>query len=157
MFQVGEKLYNLTERDRSTLYVDSFFRSATVTIAALSDTGEALLAVPLDRALYINNFTLIGDGVALSTWTTLSIRAVSDAGVVYRLGTFLSAALVGDNASTSGAGVNVVINRLLGLIIPPNTKSISLSAARSGNTNAATATIAISGFLLPPGGIGRLA
>lgn len=157
MFQIGEKLYNLTERDRSTLYVDSFFRSITATIPALSDTGEALLPIELDKALYINNFTLIGDGVALNTWTTLSLRAVSTSGVVYRLGTFLSAALIGDNATTSGAGVNVVINRNLGLIVPPNTRSISLSAARSGNTNAATATLAISGFLLPPGGIGRLA
>ena len=157
MFQIGEKLYNLTDRDRSTLYVDSFFRSVTATIPALADSGEALLAVPLDRSLYINNFTLIGDGIALNTWTTLSIRAVSDAGVVYRLGTFLSPALIGDNATTSGPGVNVVINKHLGLLVPPNTKSISLLAARTGNTNAATATLAISGYLVPPGGIGRLA
>jgi hypothetical protein len=157
MITFGQSLYNLTERDRSTLYVDSFFRTVSGSVPALSDSSDTLLSIPVDRCLFINNISIALDPIALSTWTTAAIRAVSDSGVVYRVFYVFSAALLGDNATTSGAGVQVVLNRNLSLLLPPSTKNVSLLLGRTGNANAATGTCSINGFLLPPGGIGRLA
>ena len=157
MITFGQGLYNLTDRDRSTLYVDSFFRSVGISIAALSDTATATIAIPLDRCLYLNNFSINLSAAALSTWTGIRLDAVSDAGVNYRIVTIGSAAILGDNASTSGANVQVFLNRNPQLLLPPNTRSLSFSGFRSGNTNAVTGDISLNAYLLPPGGIGRLA
>ena len=156
MFTVGQGLYNLTERDQATLYMDSFFRSSNATIAAASSNAEASITIPVDRCLYLNTYIFEGQASALSQWFAIGIQAKNDAGTSFRVGYFESTALLGDYSSSSAAGSVCTISRSIGIVLPPATKSISCIAFRTGATNPASFNFNVVGYLIPPAGIGRL-
>lgn len=158
MLTFGQDLYYLTARDQSTLLVDSYFRTATGTIAAAALFGSVSLQIPTDRCLFIQRLNIDGAATALSNYTALFVEVTSTTGVKYRILTIDgSGAMLGDNASASSVGVAFATARSLSLLIPPNTSSINLTMSRSNSTNPATISISVCGYLVPPGGIGRLA
>lgn len=159
MLTVGQGLYNLTQRDLSTLFVDSFFREVGSTIAAGTDAGEVVLQIPVDRCLWLGHVHFQGSAAALSTWTSIAMTLTSTSGTFYRVFRMESgsAGVLGDNSTASGAGGVCSVNRSFNLLLPPNTQSIRFAMARIGSTNPATWVANCSGYLIPPGGIGRLA
>lgn len=157
MFTIGQGLYNLTERDRTTLFVDPFYRQFVVSAGAASLVGAADLNLPLDRALYINSIVFNGAPTALSRWTNFELNALANSGSTgFLLAKYLGAPLIGDNSLATAVGDGCVINRDLNLVIPPNTNALRFSVTRDVVGNAASCTINLSGFLIPPGGIGRI-
>lgn len=158
MLTVGQGLYQLTERDNATLYVDSYFRAATVSIAAGTAAGSVDLAIPIDRCLFLHSFLIKGDPTPLSTWNSFKLNLTSNDGTtVYQIYADTNEAGLNSDNGAAAAGSTCTIYRPISLMLPPSVSKITYLAQRAVTTNAATATINLMGYLIPPGRFGRIA
>lgn len=158
MLTIGQQLYDLTERDLSGLFVDPFFRTQTVSVAAAAAGGSATFNLELDKSLFLHNISITLNNAALSTWYGMAIDVYNAQANVFRI---FSAN--GDSGSTlngdyqaGGAGRGIAITRTFNLIIPPNSSSIVVAANRATTTNPVDFRVDIVGYKIPPGRIGRL-
>jgi hypothetical protein len=158
MLTVGQGLYNLTQRDQATLYVDSFYRQSTYNLAIGTGAGTDTVGIqlPIDRSLYLSFLNIIADPGAAASWTILGVNMLSDSGVPYPLIQQYGDSINSDNA-TSAAGSVTTLWRSFNTVLPPNTKRLVATVNRSASGAAATIRVFVGGYLIPPGGIGRLA
>jgi hypothetical protein len=158
MLTLGQNLYILTNRDEATLYVDSYFRQSLFTqpIGTSVSNDTVGLEIPLDRSLYLSCATIIAAPGAGNSVQALGIRAVSASGIEYPLFQQNGSSLNGDNV-TGAAGGTIAMWRSFNLVLPPSTRRIVATLARTGSLNAATVDVFVCGYLIPPGGLGRLA
>lgn len=159
MFNFGESLYRLTQRDEETLLIDPFFRVASGSVAAASLFSSVNIAVPIDRSLFIHTLQIALIASALSTWESASVSLIDSNGTALSAGLFAiggaGSVILGDNQANSGAGLGARINRVLELALPPFISAVRLDVTRLVSTNAATFALGISGYTIPPGRIGR--
>lgn len=159
MFSIGQQLYELTDKDQQTLFVDPFFRTVSVTIPALSNNGDAIFNLPLDRALWISSLIIRFDNASVSTWHSAQAYVTNTVGNRFQI--FDSAgnatSILNGDYQNGGVGTSFSINRQLDLLIPPQTSSLIVGTSRTGNTNPVNFVAYVAGYLLPPGRVGRLA
>lgn len=158
MFNFGESLYRLTRRDEQTLLVDPFFRdSGTVSL----NIGVANLtynySVPVDRALYLHDVIIALEPTVGTTWQFVSVTVADAAGRVGTVGTRRSATgLVSDNDTAAGGiGKGVMITIPARLVLPPQINQLQINVSRDTSAAIATIVAKVSGYIIPPGGIGR--
>lgn len=157
MLTVGQGLYQLTERDQATLYVDSYFRGGTVSIAAGTTAGSLDLPIPIDRCLFIHSVNIKGDPTALSTWTNFRLNVTSNDGTsVFQIFSATNEAGLASDNGAAAAGSTCTLFRVFQIMLPPSVSKVTFLASRAVTTNAATATINLSGYLIPPGRFGRI-
>jgi hypothetical protein len=158
MLALGSQLYELTQRDQTSLFVDPYFRTATVTIAATASTGTATFSFPKDSCIYLHSLVWAGNNAALANWTAMAVSITNAQGNAFRIfaaqgdGT---STLNGDNQA-GGIGKAISIWRRHDLIIPPGTSSLSIGCTRADTTNAINFQVDVVAYLIPPGRIGRL-
>lgn len=160
MLTIGQELYSPTLRDLQTLQLEPFNRAIGSQIPAAQVSGSVDILVPADRAMWLHAFTLLGQPTALSTWQQFSFALLDRGGNVLPSGLVVfggvGCTLQGDNCGAGVAGAAVAINRLSGIVIPPSVSALRLTASRAVTTNPADFVLAVTGYLIPPGGIGRV-
>ena len=158
MFFLGNELYRLTARDEETLLVEPYFRriSSTMTPAQAADARE--FVYPLDRCLYIDGFQLTlnpaEEALSVAQSFTIGITTQDGSGIANIFSVHDNAGLIGNHASTRGAGVSVRLQDRPKLVVPPGLK-IRLDLLRSVTTNAYSWRCDLNAYLIPPGRIGR--
>lgn len=155
MFNLGQQLYQLTQRDLVGIGADPFFRTFTGNAPAAQSFGLLQIPLELDRALYLHAFSAYLINTALATWTSFLIAAENAAGqsvVLSRGGN--NTQLNGDNGA-GGVGASVMVSRTLQIVVPPQTRRLSFIVTRTDLTNQANFELALNGYYIPPGRIGR--
>ena len=158
MLALGSQLYELTQRDQTSLFVDPFLRTSTVTIAAASSNGTATFAFPKDSCVYLHSVLWAGNNAALANWTALAVSITNAQGNSFRIFSAQgdgTSTLNGDNQA-GGVGKAISIWRHLDLIIPPGTSTLSVGCNRADTTNAINFQVDVVAYIIPPGRIGRL-
>jgi hypothetical protein len=163
MLNLGAQLYQLTERDRATLGIEPFFRSLSLTAVGAATSGYGTITWPRDRALYIKKATaFFANPPGAFNWTEFAVGAgstdTSTQHVLYVRGHPSSAvAMPGDDmTSPPAAGVGVVVSTPnLDLILPPGINLMSFTGYRNGGVANGDFTVYVTGYLIPPGQIGR--
>jgi len=158
MFTFGQGLYRLTERDLETLLVEPYIRSSIRQLAPAQASDSILFPVPQDRSLYLDCFALNWNFnfEALSVATAFAINLFTQAGTQISLLSIVrdNGGIVGDNAATRGAGAVFGINRAPRIILPPGVQ-VRMDVSRTGTANAMDYRFDLTGYLIPPGGVGR--
>lgn len=159
MFSIGEQLYRLTGRDEETLLVEQFFKTFVASAVGASQVALIVENIPIDRCLFIKQVIFTGNGYAGGNWirtlVQLDARFVGGLITVCKRESF-SVGLVSDgsnNVVTSGA--SVVQTYDVDTLYPPGMQSIRLEAQTPAKAVTADCIFEVSGFLLPPGRIGR--
>jgi len=157
----GHDLYRLTSRDEETLLVDPYFRSITVNVATLTTGGTGLLAPPQDRAYMLNRLVVRGASMVGASWQRFQLLTQGGGSATHVLWDVIDEnanGLTGDNAAPpAAAGQTVIIGANLNLLIPPGLQLLAQVSRNAAPVAAGLATFWLTGFLVPPGGIGRAA
>lgn len=149
MLSFGEQLYRMTPRDEETLKLEPFFRQAVANIGAIVPAAAVSFVLPADRSFYLHSVSWQGQPDGTTIWETGVIELVdADPTIRQRAASVLN----GDRASARAALLYVQPE----LIVPPATRQVNLSLNRSVTTAAASAIFWLTGYLIPPGGIGRV-
>lgn len=146
MLELGAQLYNLTPRDLQTSFLDPFFRSGTVTLAAAQANNNVELTLPVDRSLYVHSLIFDLAAEAATNWESFSVNARRSGELV---------ALVYQEAITPVLNTRYSKTIPIDLVLPPGADRIRFGATRLTTTNAVTATFQVLGYLIPPGEIAR--
>lgn len=159
MFNFGEILYRLTPRDEKTLLVDPYFRDSGVQTINAGVTQQTYnYTVPVDRCLYLHDVIVALEPIAASIWQFISVTVADAAGRVGTVATrrcFLGLAddNVGGNVGGVGKGVMITLN--CRLVLPPQISQLQVNVSRDTSANAGSFVSKVSGYVIPPGGIGR--
>lgn len=155
MFTLGQDLYRPTLRDEQTLLIEPFWRQFT---GSGSTTVLAFFVdLPRDRALFIQRFVLEGQAAVGELWTRIEVNANFNT-LTHRLWSArngnIGDGLIGNDA---GATPNAIYytDVPLEVVCPPFTERIQVNATKSA-AGAGTISCFITGYLIPPGGIGRI-
>lgn len=161
MFTFGEKLFNLTARDRQTLRIDPFIKPNNLTITIATNSNSKQLSVPIDRCLYLNRVVLTWANTAAHFLTTAEITAFADPLLNFSLGRLFSRVgsvrgIVGDSVGGNAiVAESYAISERMDIVLPPATQlqlAVSANAAVASNL---TTSWTVWGYLLPAGSIGR--
>lgn len=147
MLEIGSQLYNLTDRDRQTIFLEPFLRRTTVTLAAAGTTAQCDFSLPIDRCLYLHSVVFDLAAEAATNWESWSVNirrpGLELAGILYQ------------EAITPVLNTRVSRTLSIGFVCPPGVNLIRFGASRVTTTNAVNASAELVGYLMPAGEIGR--
>lgn len=155
MFAIGQETYRLTARDEQTLLVEPFFRKVVTNITGGVPGAGGVIQIPRDRSLYLNSFSFQGSPGAANFWTDLIVWAnIKASSQFHTLWQFAASQLVPNNAVASVADQRGGFNVRMDLVLPPGI-DIVFQANRNPFASAANYEFNLTGYLIPPGMIGR--
>lgn len=165
MLTLGQELYNLTARDRETIFLDQVFRSYALPCPGGVDTNVLSVGIPVDRSFYIDRvIALLAGWVGVGNWTQWNL-ALGDAGGFNTLvcirgeGGAAGRSIISDGSNPTvapvpGEGCYQTID--IKTVFPPGFVNLAFSAMTLGRGAVATvANFRIHGYYIPPGGIAR--
>lgn len=158
MFSFGEILYRLTARDEKTLLVDPYFRDSGIQTLNIGTANQTYnFTVPVDRCLYLHDVNVALEPTVGTIWQFFSVTVADAGGRVGTVGVRRAVAgLIGDNESGVGAaGKGVMITIPVRLVLPPQIDKLQINVSRDTSAQITTFVSKISGYIIPPGGIGR--
>lgn len=165
MFAIGEQLYRLTPRDEETLLLEPYFRRIDVSIAGASASGFGELFFALDRTLFLKSVVYEFNAVALANWTGFQLISSNAPGNFIHYIDGLDAGAIAGAASpvmvspsypaAPAVGSGVMWRQDMSMLVPAGASRIRFTAYRNNTVNVATASCWLTGYLIPPGGIGR--
>lgn len=147
MLEIGSQLFNLTDRDRQTIFLEPFLRRTSVTLAAASATANMDFSLPIDRCLYLHSVVFDLAAEAATNWESWGVQirrpGLELAGILYQ------------EAITPVLNNRVSKTIPIQFICPPGVNLVRFGASRVTTTNAVIANVELVGYLMPAGEIGR--
>lgn len=156
MLAIGQDLYRLTSKDEETLLIEPYFRGLTIPVPAAVLSGNAQFQLPFDRCLFFKHGMVrvtpgAAQTAAIVQWQILSPVSQLVANTLFDV----RGVLVGDNQAAAVAGGVVCFNFDAGIVLPPGC-ILQAYMEKSAAANAGFFSAEISGYLIPPGRIGRV-
>lgn len=147
-------LYSLTDRDLETLLIEPYFRRATINLGVGVTEASASFTIPADRVLYLSTVSWTAFAEANTTWTNARLEINPGTPTAHVISSFGSTGGLPFIVSGAPAGQGGSISFDVHLALPPGI-GVAGVLSRIGATVAASGRIDITGFLIPPGSIGR--
>jgi hypothetical protein len=147
MLHIGGQLYNLTNRDVQSIFLEPKFFQATFTLGAGVTQSNQTVPLAMDRSYWIHSVVIRGLAETLTTWDEWTID-LRDSGS-NRVATLARQRIAG------AANTAFVSTVPIGFAVPPQTSALQLTFTRGGATNAVDANYSINGYYIPAGGIAR--
>ncbi len=155
MFTIGQELYRLTNRDEETLLIEPFFRTLIANIPAGVGASGVSFSVPIDRCLYLGMCSLRMTPGAAQRMISVFMELQNTAAVVFQKIWEVNGDLTGDYNAASVLGTTVSFNLYPQIILPPGS-TLRVSGEKLPVANAGIVNATVSGYLIPPGRIGRV-
>jgi hypothetical protein len=147
-------LYELTDRDRETLLIEPYFRRVLIDFAIGVDTASGDFITPNDRCLFITHVSWTCFGQAATRWSNARLEinpGLPTAHVISSFGSTEGMPFIVSGAPTGQGGS---ITDDISLVIPAGIRVAGV-LSRIGNTAVAQGRCDLTGYLIPPGTIGR--
>lgn len=161
MLSFGEQLYRPTAKDEETLLVEPLFRELTVLIPGASQLALWVLPIPIDRSLYIERvscqgFSYVYAGNGWAEWfVQLDARFAGGLITVCNRGNGGFNPLISDGVAANAPNAPFTQTVDVKTVYPPGMATVRFNASTPAKAVDASVSFTISGYLIPPGRIGR--